>query len=64
MIVTFKKPIEGITGKIRIEDGFYVRKLNGKYVVQRCPNRKKHIATPKEIENQKQFIKKWRKRKQ
>ena len=60
MIVTFKKPIEGIRGKIRLEDGFYIRKLHGKYVVQRCPNRKGHVATEKERENQQRFIQQYR----
>ena len=60
MIVTFKKPIEGIRGKIRLEDGFYIRKLHGKYVVQRCPNRKGHVATPAEKENQQRFIQQYR----
>ena len=56
MIVTFKKPVEGVRGKIRLEDGFYIRKLHGKYVVQRCPNRKGHVATEKEKENRQRFI--------
>ena len=60
MIVTFKKPIEGIRGKIRLEDGFYIRKLYGKYVVQRCPNRTGHVATEKEKENQRRFIQQYR----
>ena len=60
MIVTFKKPIEGIRGKIRLEDGFYIRKLHGKYVVQRCPNRKGHVPTEKERENQQRFIQQYR----
>ena len=60
MIVTFKKPIEGIRGKIRLEDGFYIRKLHGKYVVQRCPNRTGHVATEKEKENQRRFIQQYR----
>ena len=60
MIVTFKKPIEGIRGKIRLEDGFYIRKLYGKYVVQRCPNRKGHVPTKKERENQQRFIQQYR----
>ena len=55
MIVTFRKPVEGIRGKIRLEDGFYIRKLYGKYVVQRCPNRKGHVATEKERENRQRF---------
>ena len=60
MIVTFKKPIEGIRGKIRLEDGFYIRKLHGKYVVQRCPNRKGHVATERERENQQRFVQQYR----
>ena len=60
MIVTFKKPIEGIRGKIRLEDGFYIRKLHGKYVVQRWPNRKGHVTTEKERENQLRFIQQYR----
>ena len=36
---------------------------DGKYVLQRCPNRKGHIPTKKEKENQKKFIKQWKKRK-
>ena len=60
MIVTFKKPIEGIRGRIRLEDGFYIRKLHGKYVVQRCPNRTGHVATEKERENQQRFIQQYR----
>ena len=60
MIVTFRKPVEGIRGKIRLEDGFYIRKLHGKYVVQRCPNRTGHVATEKERENQQRFIQQYR----
>lgn len=63
MIVTFSEPIESVRGKIRIGKGFYVKKMYGKYVLQRCPNRKGHIPTEKEKENQQKFIKKWRKRK-
>ena len=63
MIVTFKKPLEGIRGKVRLKDGFYVRKMYGKYVLQRCPNRKGHMATEKERENQQRFIQQWRKNK-
>ena len=60
MIVTFQKPVEGVRGKIRLEDGFYIRKLHGKYVVQRCPNRQNHIPTPRETANQQRFIQQWR----
>lgn len=60
MIVTFRKPVEGIRGKIRLEDGFYIRKLHGKYVVQRCPNRTGHVATEKEKENRQRFIQQYR----
>ena len=60
MIVTFRKPVEGLRGKMRLEDGFYIRKLHGKYVVQRCPNRKGHVATEKERENRLRFIQQYR----
>ena len=60
MIVTFRKPVEGVRGKIRSEDGFYIRKLYGKYVLQRCPNRKNHIPTPREEANQQRFIQQYR----
>ncbi len=64
MIVTFKEPVEGVRGKIRLEDGFYIRKQYGKYILQRCPNRKNHIPTQKEKANQQRFIQQWRKTKQ
>ena len=52
--------MEGLRGKIRLEDGFYIRKLHGKYVVQRCPNRKGHVPTEKERENRQRFIQQYR----
>ena len=52
--------MEGVRGKIRLEDGFYIRKLHGKYVVQRCPNRKGHVPTEKERENRQRFIQQYR----
>ena len=60
MIVTFKKPVEGVRGKIRLEYGFYVRKMYGKYILQRCPNRKGHVPTEKEKANQQRFIQQYR----
>ena len=60
MIVTFKKPVEGVRGKIRLEYGFYVRKMYGKYILQRCPNRKGHVPTPREKANQQRFIQQYR----
>ncbi len=63
MIVTFSEPVESVRGKIRIGRGFYVKKMYGKYVLQRCPNRKGHIPTDKEKANQQKFIKRWKKRK-
>ncbi|MBO5816864.1 MAG: hypothetical protein J6R26_02820 [Paludibacteraceae bacterium] len=63
MIVTFSEPVESVRGKLRIGKGFYVKKMYGKYVLQRCPNRKGHIPTKKEKENQKKFIKQWKKKK-
>ena len=63
MIVTFSEPVKSVRGKIRIGKGFYVKKMYGKYILQRCPNRKGHQPTKKEKANQQKFIKRWKKRK-
>jgi hypothetical protein len=42
---------------------FYIRKIHGKYILQRCPNRKNHTPTLKEKANQQRFIQQWRKSK-
>ena len=55
MIVTFKEPVESVRGKIRLKDGFYIRKQYGKYILQRCPNRKNHVPTANEKANQQRF---------
>ena len=47
-------PIETLRGKLR-KDGYYFRLYNGMQIVQRCPNRKNHMKTEKERENQKRF---------
>ena len=60
MIVTFKEPVESVRGKIRLKDGFYIRKQYGKYILQRCPNRKNHVPTANEKANQQRFIQKYR----
>ena len=63
MITTFQSPVAGLIGKLQYNGKFYIRRLYGKYILQRCPNRKGHVATEKEKENQERFIKEWRKRK-
>jgi hypothetical protein len=37
--------------------------MYGKYILQRCPNRKGHVPTPEEKANQERFIRDWRKSK-
>ena len=63
MQVTFQSPVAGLIGKLEYNGKFYIRKIRGKYILQRCPNRQIHIATPTERANQQQFIKQWRKQK-
>ncbi len=47
-------PIEGLKGKLR-QDGFYFRKYRGQQIVQKCPDRSKHVKTPEEAANQQRF---------
>ena len=63
MITTFQSPIAGLIGKLEYNGKFYIRRLYGKYILQRCPNRKGHLATEKEKANQERFIRDWRKSK-
>ena len=37
-------PIESLKGKLR-QDGFYFRKYRGQQIVQKCPDRSKHVKT-------------------
>ncbi len=63
MLVSFKSPVEGAIGKLEHDGKFYIRRMYGKYVLQRCPNRKGHVPTERERENQQRFIQKYRKTK-
>ena len=63
MQVSFQSPVAGLIGKLDHKGRFYIRKLNGKHILQRYPNRKNHTPTPKEKANQQQFIQQWRKSK-
>ena len=60
MKTTFLSPVEGLIGKLEHNGKFYIRKLNGKYILQRCPNRKNHVPTANEKANQQRFIQKYR----
>ena len=60
MQVSFQSPVAGLIGKLEYNGKFYIRKIHGKYILQRCPNRKNHTPTPKEKANQQQFIQQWR----
>ena len=55
-------PIDSLRGMLR-RDGYYFRMYRGSQIVQRCPNRSKHVKTQNEQTNQKQFIAKYRKTK-
>jgi len=63
MQVSFQSPVSGLIGKLEHRGKFYIRKLHGKYILQRCPNRKGHVPTEKEKANQQRFIEQWRKQK-
>ena len=63
MQVSFQSPVAGLTGKLQYNGKFYIRRLYGKYVLQRCPNRKGHVPTTAEKANQQRFIQQYRKTK-
>jgi hypothetical protein len=56
MQVSFQSPVAGLIGKLEYSGKFYIRKIHGKYILQRCPNRQNHIPTPHEKANQQRFI--------
>ncbi len=58
MIAELIIPIEWLKGKLR-KDGYYFRLYKGKQIVQRCPNRSKHVKTEAEKANQKRFAERW-----
>ena len=60
MIISFQAPIMGAIGKLKHDGKFYIRKIHGKYILQRCPNRKNHVPTPRERANQQRFIQHYR----
>ena len=64
MLVSFQSPVAGLIGKLEYNSKFYIRKMHGKYILQRCPNRKSHTPTPRERANQQRFIQQYRKTKQ
>lgn len=55
-------PIDSLRGMLR-KDGYYFRMYRGQQIVQRCPNRKGHVKTEGEAENQQRFIEKYGKKK-
>ena len=63
MLVSFQSPVVGAIGKLEHDGKFYIRRMYGKYILQRCPNRKGHVPTPEEKANQERFIRDWRKSK-
>ena len=64
MQVSFQSPVAGLIGKLEYNSKFYIRKMHGKYILQRCPNRKSHTPTPREREKKQRFIQQYRKTKQ
>ena len=60
MLVSFQSPVAGLIGKLEYNSKFYIRKMHGKYILQRCPNRKSHTPTPHERANQQRFIQQYR----
>ena len=42
-------PIDSLRGKLR-QDGFYFRKYRGQQIVQKCPDRSRHVKTESEVE--------------
>ena len=42
-------PIDSLRGKQR-QDGFYFRKYRGQQIVQKCPDRSRHVKTESEVE--------------
>ena len=63
MLVSFQSPVAGAIGKLEHDGKFYIRRMYGKYILQRCPNRKNHIPTSHEKANQQRFIQQYRKTK-
>ena len=60
MQVSFQSPVAGLIGKLEYNGKFYIRKIHGKYILQRCPNRQNHIPTPHEKANQQRFIQQYK----
>ena len=47
-------PIDSLRGKLQ-KDGYYFRLYKGMQIVQRCPDRSRHVKTEKEKANQQRF---------
>lgn len=51
-------PIDALRGKLE-NNGYYFRMYKGVQIVQRCPDRSKHVKTEAEAVNQKRFAAKY-----
>ena len=51
-------PIEWLKGKLQ-RDGYYFRLYMGEQIVQRCPDRSKHVKTEAERANQDRFARQY-----
>ena len=47
-------PIESLRVKLK-KDGYYFRMYRGQQIVQKCPDRSKHVKTANEAANQERF---------
>lgn len=54
-------PIDNLRGKLE-NDGYYFRMYKGMQIVQRCPDRSKHVKTEAEKANQERFAKQFAKK--
>lgn len=58
MKVELIMPIEWLKGKLQ-RDGYYFRLYKGEQIVQRCPDRSKHVKTEAEKANQHRFARQY-----
>ena len=56
---TLIQPIKSLHGTLAKDDRFYIRTLNGKTIIQRKPDRSKHIPTQAQLRAQQVFVAKY-----
>lgn len=55
MRANLQEPFAAIHGRLSMHGEYYSRVLNGKNILQRRPNRSKHVASEKEKQSQERF---------